>query len=838
MTVPRATYRLQFRGGMDFDHAASLAPYLARLGISHLYASPIFAAMPGSTHGYDVIDHNRIDDTLGGRAGFDRLTAALDAEGLGLILDIVPNHMAASPHNGWWRDVLSHGPQSAFAGHFDIDWSAPKLVLPTLGKPYGDALCEGELGLARDGQGLCLTYFEHAFPLCPVSWPAVHDAIPTGADELRGWLSDPGNAEALDERLSALSDDGEALHRIHEMQHWRLAYWRLARDGLTYRRFFEIADLVGVRVDDAAVFDDVHRLTLGLVETGQVQGLRIDHVDGLADPAGYLARLRQRVRDDVPIWVEKILGADEPMCGHWPVQGTTGYELANAVTGLLTDADGSRRLATGFDAHAGRSHDPAAMLAAAKREILTVNLAAELHRLVALARRVAVDDPRARDRGPDTVRRALIAIACAMPVYRTYLADPDHGAVNDRLMCEVEADAARAVDLEDAGAVRDLIRLLVECRSDTANLLRARFEQTTGALMAKALEDTHFYRHVRLLSANEVGAEPEPVALAPTAFETFVAHRMSTQQRPLNGTATHDTKRGEDARMRIAAIADDAGNWTDAVHRWDDVLGKSGADMPDAEDRWLFYQALLGAWEPDDAALAARMREYMIKAAREAKRRTRWTSTDTRYETALADFVSDALGNSAFVADFATVSGPLIAAGERRSLVQLALKLTLPGIADIYQGTEWADLSLVDPDNRRPVDFAARQAMLAGQPVPGASAFDRAKMTLMARLLQLRRRLPELFACGAYLPLEPANGPARNGAAIGFARVFEERAITVIAETPPVRRSGPAAFVLPRQLADRDWRALAPDAPLEFRDGAIAAKESPDRCPVVIALAH
>ena len=835
MRPPRATYRLQFRQGMDFARAAGLAPYLARLGVSHLYASPLFQAVPGSTHGYDVTDHGRFDDELGGLEGFLRLSAALKAEGLGLILDIVPNHMAASPHNPWWRDLLRHGRDSAYAGHFDIDWSAPKLLLPKLGQPFGSALDAGELALGCDAEGLLLRYYEHAFPLTPSSWPLALEAAGEGfpaAESLPAWLIEPDNAGRLDSRLAALSKDRALLERLHAAQPWRLAHWRAGRDGLTYRRFFEISDLVGVRVEDERVFDDVHRLLFELLRDGHVDGVRVDHVDGLADPAGYLRRLKDSAPGAPPIWVEKILAPDEALPSDWPVAGTTGYEFARSVGGLLTDQEGAAALTAAYHDVIGAQPEPQAMLTEAKVEILTHNLAAELAVLVRHAGRAAAGDPQAGDWGPDTLRRALVALACAMPVYRTYLdGSTAPSDADDAILTRVEGDAKLSADLDDPAAVADLVRLLRFGQGEDAQRLRLRFQQTTGALMAKAMEDTLFYRYGRLLSANEVGAEPEPLGLDAEAFDRAVQARAARQPDGLNATATHDTKRGEDARMRIAAIADRPAAWSEAVRDWDALLAPAGSDAPGPETRWCFYQALLGAWAPGDrVALAARLSAYMLKAAREAKRETSWTRTNEAYERQLTGFVERALtADDRFAARFAELAAPFIAAGARKSLVQLALKLTLPGIPDIYQGTEWADLSLVDPDNRRPVDFAARSAEPDGP-------FDGMKASLLQHLLAMRRDRSALFALGRCQRLEQT--AAGQGRYLGYGRQHERAVLLVLCElrTPLGNQTAAPAFVLPGPWRSLALRTVFPDARLDRTGDSISPHGGFGRSPVIVAL--
>ncbi|MGF1551038.1 MAG: malto-oligosyltrehalose synthase [Paracoccaceae bacterium] len=783
MSAPavRATYRLQFRDGMDFERATGLVPYLAGLGVSHLYASPLFEAAPGSTHGYDVCDHERMDDDLGGIEGFRALSDRLKAHGLGLLLDIVPNHMAVSTHNPWWRDLLRHGQASRYADHFDVDWSEPKLVVPVLAEPYGAMLEADAFALGRDAEGLVWHAASTAYPVSPASLGVLAEAgraagvegLPADPDALARAIADDGSA--LDAALARLSKEREAMHRLHEAQPWRLAHWRLSRDGLAHRRFFEIADLVGVRVEDPRVFDDVHRFLFALVEEGRIDGVRIDHIDGLADPQGYLDRLARELPRAVPVWVEKILAPGEALPERWPVAGTTGYEFARIAASALTDPAGLVALSAEYDrfteAEGEAGHDPMAMLAEAKREVLTVNLAAELARVVSLLEAAAAEDPIARDRGPDTLRRALVDLAVAMPVYRTYLAGDPKDAASRRLLAEVAEAAKATTDLEDTGAIDDVVRLILETPGAAGFALRARIEQTTGALMAKSLEDTTFYRYHRLVSANEVGSEPDHATLAPEAALAALAERDTRQPLGLNATATHDTKRGEDARLRIAAIAADPAGWAGAVAAWEDrLVGEGADDVPDAETRWLFYQALLGAWGSDEpGALTERLSAFMLKAAREDGRLTSWTAPDEDHERRLRDFTARALGDGGFRAAFHERAAPIVARGKRLGLAQLALKLTAPGVPDIYQGTEWADLSFVDPDNRRAVDFEARAA---GR----GEGYDGDKARLTADLLALRRARPALFEA----PLEALVLERPAPRAIGFCRLAGDAALVAI----------------------------------------------------------
>ncbi len=753
MTPLRATYRLQFRNGMDFDQAAAVVPYLSGLGISHVYASPLFQAVPDSTHGYDVTDHGQFDQSLGGFDGFRRFTDALKAAGMGLILDIVPNHMAVSVHNPWWRDVLRHGRRSQFAHHFDLDWSAPKLTLATLGQPYGDALAAGELGLARDENGWWLTYYEHRFPLDPMTVTGV----------------EPGD-----------SPDADLIHHLHEAQAWRLTYWRLGRDGLTYRRFFEISDLVGVRVESPDVFDDVHRFLLEQVSAGRIQGLRIDHVDGLADPGGYLTRLRAALPGDVPIWVEKILARGEKMPSSWPVTGETGYAMADRLNGILTEGSAAAPLQQSYQDFVGDRRDAEAMKQAAKTEIVTRNLAAERETLTGMALAALAADPSGRDWGPDSIRRSIVALLTAMPVYRTYFwADRDPFENDLTILEDVTLQAERHVELDDPAAVRVVADLLKPDPADhheARQRFRTRFQQTSGAMMAKAVEDTLFYRFNRLISANEVGGEPEDLDFSLAVFHRTMTRRAATSPKALSATATHDTKRGEDARMRISAISEQPDGWGQAVAAFDTALGSLTGTV-DAECRWLAYQALLGAWEPDGlSALRDRFEAYLIKAAREAKTRTSWVAIDEDYEAALSHFARSALSSKAFCSTFDQQAAPFLLIGARKSLVQLALKLMLPGVPDIYQGTERPDYSFVDPDNRRPVDYAD-----LAHHIPSADTFPGAKQRLLQCGLDLRRQAEDAFA-GEYRPISTGTDQQGRARPLAFVRAGVASRVMVVAD--------------------------------------------------------
>ena len=795
MTLPTATYRIQFRNGMTFDRACDLVPYLKTLGISHLYASPIFTAVSGSTHGYDVTDANDIDPALGGRAGFERLTESLASAGMGLILDIVPNHMAASPENSWWRDVLTFGRQSAYFSHFDIDWSEP-LTLPQLGQDFEGTLADGELRITLDEtQGnFAFGYFETLLPLNPTSYGTIanrlDDPVATRMAEaaavtsgenfnraMRDILFEGGDRAVLRQKLDDVSADRDFVRSLHEGQHWRLTHWKEAARHLSYRRFFEVTGLVGIRVEDPAVFEDMHRLVIELVHHGKVQGLRIDHVDGLAEPRAYLDRLREAVGPDTYIVVEKILGAGEVLPESWPVAGTTGYEFIAALSELFIDAGGLRILDDAYRGIAGETGDLEEGRRIAKRLMVERNFAGETDRLVSIAAGIFPEAKR------DEIATALSELLIAFPVYRTY---GDGGPLSWQDSTVLAATASQAMaQLDDRRACDHVLTLLEgKVEGDAAHDFRIRFQQLSGPVMAKATEDTLFYRYNRLIAANEVGGEPGKAPGGPEEFHRRMAERARLQPHGLSASATHDTKRGEDARARLYALSEGADVFAQAVERWREMNRPWLKDLPDGTApepnvEWMLYQALAGIWPEDfdrgqTEELRERFTDYAVKAVREAKLRSGWTEQDAAYEEAVATYAAVLVSpdNDVFLEDFERVLQPFIAAGYLNSLSQTLLKLTAPGIPDIYQGAEGFDFSLVDPDNRRPVDHQRLTAWLdeAG-PIAKLQAAA-LKQRLVGIGLQLRQRLAELFARGDYLPLKVTGN--RRDHVLAFARVHKD----------------------------------------------------------------
>ncbi|WP_457661570.1 malto-oligosyltrehalose synthase [Sinorhizobium medicae] len=807
MHLPDATYRLQFRNGTDFAKAVELVPHFVGLGISHLYASPLFTAVRGSTHGYDMVCYDEIDPSLGGYDGFVRLVHALKAEGLGLVLDIVPNHMAAHLENDWWHSVIEWGRGSDFADHFDIDWGAP-LTLPFLGRSFEDEVAAGNMRLAYDHERRCLAldYYGALYPLNP----ATYAAIPRGGNavleriaaiagtaerktaaqfhaEIAAVVATPSLAAELDRYLARLSADKQQLGRLHRMQSWQLMNWRVARDKLSYRRFFEIAGLVGMRVEDEGVFADTHRLTLALVREGLVDGLRIDHIDGLADPKGYLDRLREETGDGTYIIVEKILAENETLPAGWPVEGTTGYEFISALADLLSDDTPSSWLSS-----EERRSAAEAAVTGCKLQVLGRNFNTEVRRLTGLVARFTGNGVPDRDEQTGEAIRRLIA---ALPVYRTYVGDQGAGARDSRILDGIAAKAAArapAAGDETATIISAFTAPIDSLGGKLPAEFRTRFQQLSGAVMAKAVEDTFFYRRGDYLAANEVGASPFWTPGGVGRFHAMMQDRASQMPYGLSATSTHDTKRGEDARARLYVISEASDVWAAAMERWHGMNAASicrlpgGEELEDSVEQFL-YQSLLGAWpidplgdEDDLISLRERMIAFTVKALREAKLRTSWEDPNERYEAGIEAFLGDLLdwGNRSFLGDFANTAGPFIQAGLINSLAQTLVKLTAPGIPDIYQGSERADLSLVDPDNRRGFSPRASLPQLLHSPI--IADFENCKQALISVGLTYRRgRGRDCLAEATYLPV-PIEGPGARHAAAFIRRNKDKLALTVV----------------------------------------------------------
>ena len=765
-TIPNATYRIQLHSGFTLDDVAQVADYLHDLGISHIYCSPFLQAAPGSKHGYDVVDHTRINEELGGLAAHRRMSDVLARLSMGHILDIVPNHMAiAGRRSAWWWDVLKNGPASSFARFFDIDWDPPerrlaeKILVPILGDHYGRVLEGGEIEVARDEEEIFVRYHKHEVPLAPGS-----------IDVLPGARADPNDS------IDHINSDPALLHSLLESQHYRLAYWRTDLE-LNYRRFSDINDLVALRMEESEVFDHVHALALQLIEDGELDGLRIDHVDGLRNPDDYLNRLRERA-PDAYIVVEKILGTGETLPSSWPVDGTTGYDWLNICSRLFVDPAGEEPLKDLYVSFIGEAADLEVLKREKKQLVMTELLPSDLERATTMLVEVCERHPRHRDYTHNELREALKEVTASLDVYRTYI-DADDRSISDEDAGRIEAAVATArerrpdMDANLFDFLEGVLKLKHEGRPETEFIMR--WQQTTGPIAAKSIEDTLFYDFCPLASINEVGGDPD---LWSTTVDGWHKHNSLTALQFPNSmlaTSTHDTKRSEDVRARIHTLSEIPDAWGDAVRRWAVLNARHKvADMPDRNTEYLLYQTLVGAYPLD----ADRAVDYMRKASKEAKRHTSWTSPDPDFDAALEQFVRGILGDADFVRDLNDFVTPLVAPGRLNSLAQTVLKLTSPGVPDIYQGSEVWDLSLVDPDNRRAVDYEARRRLLdfvstaTHEEVLERIDEGAPKLFVIHRLLALRAERPELFdSRAAYAPML-VEGPAA-ARAVAFSRSDE-----------------------------------------------------------------
>ncbi len=750
--TPRATYRFQFHKDFTFADAEALVPYLDALGISHLYASPVTTARSGSTHGYDVVDPTRINPELGGEEAFRRLVTALRSRGMGVIIDIVPNHMGvAGGENAWWNDVLAHGETSEFARYFDIDWRE-KLVLPILGDPLAETLASGALKVEQvDGGYVLEAYGEHRLP-----------------------IRDEDQPTAATDDIAALVD----------RQHYRLASWRVANDELNWRRFFTINDLAGLRAEDPVVFEATHALYYRLYAEGLIDGVRVDHVDGLTDPAGYCRQLRarfdaiERPADVLPgpayIVIEKILADGEPLATDWGIDGTSGYDFMEQVTALLHAPAGAEPLAELWADISGRSADFAPEELRARQELLAWQFDGQRRRcvdaFVALARSTADCDGLTLG----MLDRAIERLLWVFPVYRTYGTGAAAPAADAAIRDTVRQRVAQFVPPgEDVVVERILAWLAGEGPGDDKLAAEAvrKFQQLSAPIAAKAVEDTAFYRYGRLLSRNDVGFDAARMSLDIDEFHAAMVERARDWPAAMLATATHDHKRGEDVRARLAVLSELPDLWGARVERWRE-LAAPFADGVDPADAYILLQTLFGAWPEGLTAsdteglsdFAERIVAWQEKALREAKLHSSWEAPDEAYEGrchGMARALLDPERSQAFLDDMTAFVGRIAPAAAANGLAQVALRYTVPGVPDLYQGTEIADLSLVDPDNRRPVDYAHLQASLAADPP--------AKMALIRQLLALRRTHPRLFSEGRYEPI--ALSGIRADQAIAFRRI-------------------------------------------------------------------
>jgi (1->4)-alpha-D-glucan 1-alpha-D-glucosylmutase len=872
--IPAATYRLQFNQHFTFRQARDLVPYLRDLGVSHIYASPYFRAGPGSLHGYDIGDHNELNPEIGSREDYDAFVAALHAHGLGQIVDFVPNHMGiGTAVNTWWIDVLENGPSSVFAPHFDIDWQPLKqdlnncVLLPILGDQYGRVLERGEFKLEFDAGAFFLRYFETRLPLAPRTYamilqPALARLSALGVSEdfqaefqsVITALShlpprtetDPEKIiervrekEIIKRRLMRRCDENSALveaitatmreiegrpgdprsfdtfDELITAQAYRLSFWRVAAEEINYRRFFDINELAAIRVELPQVFEATHRLVFDLIASGAVNGLRIDHVDGLWHPAEYFAQLQSHAarllgarEESLPLYlvVEKILLGDERLRPDWQAHGTTGYEFANEVIRLLVDPAAEKPLTESYEKFIGSSLRFTEIAYHRKQLVMRLALASEVNVLAHMLDRLSEKNRWYRDFTLNALTTAVREVIACFPVYRAYVVPDQEPSEED---IHAVRTAVRLAERRNPGIERSMFDFLGEillkkfpenidddARADHMRFVM-KFQQCTGPVMAKGVEDTSFYIYNRLVALNEVGGEPGHFAITPEKFHARCLERLRGHPHCMITTSTHDTKRSEDVRARIAALSELSADWRKALRRWSTInrrhkTGIEGEAAPDANEEYLIYQTLLGTWplesltKSDRAIYIARIQEYLIKAIKEAKVNTSWVQPNEAWEQAVRDFIANILrgGSNRFLDNFTPIAERVARLGMVNSLAQTVLKATVPGVPDFYQGTELWDFSLVDPDNRRPVDYEARRqalASLAGaRPDTLLSEWHdgRIKLFVTSTLLNFRRSHAALFMHGDHTPLVVQGLFA--SCCVAFLRQFGQHTLLVV----------------------------------------------------------
>lgn len=844
--VPRATYRLQFNAGFTFADARAIVPYLAELGISDIYASPILRARKGSGHGYDVVDASALNPELGTEDDFNALHAELQQRQLGLLLDVVPNHMAASSENAWWMSVLENGEHSRFLHYFDIDWTpvttrahtVSKVLLPILGKPYGEVLESQEIQLHFDVDGFFFTYYDKRLPLAPGSYGQVLrlcvESLPREgvAIELRELVEDDASVpnsrflketlwriyeqeaafrDALNEaivRINGRAGDAgsvDALDALLDAQWYRLAYWRIASEKINYRRFFDVTDLVGLRVENPEVFEARNRRTLELIAEGKVTGLRIDHIDGLHDPIGHMRKLQLRLGGDSSgdnrfyIVLEKILEHGEELPRDFPVSGTTGYDFLDSVNGLFVDPAGLQHLDRFYRSFTGVMETFDDICYERKKQVIQELFSGEMRALGKQLGAVAMPDRNARDFAPVDLTAALTEVTACMRVYRTYLRDAAIAPADEESIRAAIAEARRrAGSWIDERLLTFFERvLLVDPPSYIASerehwlAFVMRWQQFTGRVMAKGVEDTAFYNYNRLISLNDVGGNPGRSGEFDGVAEFHARNVAMQRQWPhtMNATSTHDTKRSEDVRARINVLSEIAPQWERLVRRWSKMNEPLRTDgVPDANSEILIYETLIGMWPLDDEELPAvrdRLKQYLEKAAREAKTHTSWIAPNAAYEEALLNFADAILSNETFCADLMRIQKRIAFHGFLNALSQVVLKATAPGAPDFYQGTELWDFSLVDPDNRRPVDYQNRSLILKKMKAASEKQLlsidtllrrwhdSRIKLFVTWKVLDLRARHADLFRDGSYEPVDA------GGNLVAFTRRHGDDAVLI-----------------------------------------------------------
>lgn len=922
--IPTSSYRLQFHPGFTFRDAEALIPYLARLGITECYSSPLLAASPNSSHGYDVCDHGRLNPAYGGEEDFAAFAEALARHGMGLILDFVPNHMGIEPSaNSWWRDVLENGPSSLFVRYFDIDWDPVKtelrgkLLLPILGDQYGSVLESGQLQLRFQDGAFSLQYFERNLPLNPrqmrqllehnleglqgqdaleapdlrelmsILFQLEHMPVYTETD-LQRVLDRRREKDVVQERLAQLVADSERirehieenvrvfngepgnrgsfdlLHGLLDAQAYRLSYWRTALHEINYRRFFDVNDLAAIRMEDREVFDAAHGLVLDLIRKGIVTGLRLDHVDGLFDPREYFDRLIAACGERaIYIVGEKVLTAGEPLRQDWSIHGTTGYDFLNDLNGLFVDSGKAPAFQRLHARMAGSTERFADIAYESRRLIITTSMVSELNMLARELNRISEVNREFRDFTLSSLQEALREVVACFPHYRTYCTAKGWDEFDQKTVDTAVARALRRNPAMEASIFEFLRRLLLptpgtvlpENQYERGVRFAMKFQQYTGPVQAKGMEDTAFYRYGALLSLNEVGGDPAQFGRSVEEFHRANQERRRSWPLSMLATSTHDTKRGEDARARLNVLSEIAEEWRAGVFRWARANAGmraqvDGSPAPDRADEYIFYQSLIGSWPPGleepDAEYVERIRHFMLKAIREKKEHTSWINASEAYETAISEFVWRTLTGSRakrFLRSFVPFAHRVARLGMLNSLSQAVLKIVSPGVPDFYQGTELWDLSLVDPDNRAPVDYSTRRALLDQMEAlladsAGAEAGTavsemltnwqdgRIKLYVTARALRLRKQLAPVFLDGEYVPLA-AEGE-RKDHVVAFARILGDQNVVVVAprlvaglirgETRLPLGSqawGQSALALPQNLAGRKFRNILTQEEIE-----------------------
>jgi (1->4)-alpha-D-glucan 1-alpha-D-glucosylmutase len=915
MKTITATYRLQLHAHFGFQDARAIVAYLDELGISHAYASPYMKAEPGSMHGYNLVDPKTLNPELGTERDYLDWTETLASKDMGHIVDFVPNHMAASTHNAWWSDVLENGPSSLYADHFDIEWNPQKealrnkVLLPVLGAQFGEVLEKGELRLERIGGAFFIRYWERCLPANPRSvWPLLERAVEKldmpAEDPRRHELSSivtglknmPPRTETLPERrgerarekeilkrrLAALAEDeaiarvidGEVqlangiagdprsfdeLDRILMEQSYRLSFWRVATEEINYRRFFDVNDLAAIRMEDSAVFADTHELLLRLVAEGRVQGVRLDHTDGLYDPSEYFEKLRQAMRStggaesrearrEIYLVAEKILEPGEELPSRWAIDGTTGYDFLVQASGVFVDRAAEKTFSKVWQDLSGDPRSFQEHARDAKRATMRSSLSSEIHMLSQRFERIAMRNRRSRDFTLPMLHRAVAETIAAFPVYRTYIRPDGTREPHDEHIIRRATRIAQRRNPEVVPSVfellRDVLLLTQEALDDEDRAARIqfamRFQQLTGPVMAKSVEDTAFYTYVRFAALNEVGGAPERFGTTTSELHAANAARRATWPRTMTATATHDTKRGEDVRARLAVLTEMPETWAKWAVDWL-AVGTAHLTMiedepaPSVVDQYLFFQTALGAYPliGGTERFITRLVDYAVKAAREAKQRTSWLVPDEAYEAALKTYITGMFSTEAFETALETAADAIATYGVSNSLGQVVLKLASPGIPDTYQGCELWDLSLVDPDNRSPVDYEERRRAL--KEVEGASPKEllasyrdgRVKLHVLRAGLRLRREMPSTFLEGDYVPIDAGDD------VVAFSRNHAEGSVVCVVTRRPHRvTGGRAPFAIDDVWGQRElpiprgeWRdALTGAEHVVDRDGFAAAK--------------